>query len=79
MWEIWYKPDEVKKLLNMTDQTHGVHIIRMRKRAPEGKVALYDFLLAHRLSPTVIYSGLKNGRARTVPQWRTCSTATTEA
>jgi hypothetical protein len=28
---------------------------------------VYDFLLAHRISPTVIYSGMKNGRTRTVP------------
>ncbi len=71
MWEIWYKPDEVKKLLNMTDQTsHGVLYTsyECENVLPKEKwLEMYDFLLAHRLSPTVIYSGLKNGRARTVP------------
>ncbi len=71
MWEIWYKPDEVKRRLGMTDQTgHGplYTSYECEDVLPKAKwLEMYDFLLAHRLSPTVIYSSLKNGRTRVVP------------
>ena len=71
MWEIWYQPDEVKKRLNMSDKTgHGVLYTSYECEdvLPKAKwLEMYDFLLAHRLSPTVIYSGLKNGKSRVVP------------
>ncbi|MBQ9446976.1 MAG: DUF4091 domain-containing protein [Victivallales bacterium] len=71
MWEIWYKPDEVKKRLGMTDQTnHGVLYTSYECEdvLPKAKwLEMYDFLLAHRISPTVIYSGLKKGKSRVVP------------
>lgn len=71
LWEMWYQPDEVKKRLGMTDQTGHGPLYTSYECAdvlPKAKwLELYDFLLAHRLSPTSIYSGLKNGRSRTVP------------
>ncbi len=71
MWEIWYKPDEVKKRLGMTDKTgHGplYTSYECQDVLPREKwLEMYDFLLAHRLSPSVIYSGLKRGKSRTVP------------
>ena len=71
MWEIWYQPDEVKRRLGMTDETgHGplYTSYECEDVLPKAKWrAIYDFLLAHRLNPTVIYSGLKNGRTRTAP------------
>ncbi len=71
LWEMWYQPEEVKKRLGMTDQTgHGPLYTsnELEGVLPHEKwLEMYDFLLAHRLSPTVIYSGLKNGKSRTVP------------
>jgi hypothetical protein len=71
MWEIWYRPDEVKKRLGMTDKSgHGALYTspECADVLPHEKwLEMYDFLLAHRLSPTTIYSGLKKGRARVVP------------
>jgi hypothetical protein len=71
IWEMWYYPDEVKKRLGMTDATGHGPLYTSNELAdvlPQGKWReIYDFLLAHRLSPTAIYSGLRNGRARTVP------------
>ena len=55
----------------MTDKTgHGVLYTSYECEdvLPKAKwLEMYDFLLAHRLSPTVIYSGLKNGKSRVVP------------
>jgi hypothetical protein len=71
MWEIWYKPDEVKKRLGMSDTAgHGALYTSYECEdvLPHEKwLEMYDFLLAHRLSPTTIYSGLKKGRSRVVP------------
>ncbi len=70
-WEMWYHPDEVKKRLGMTDATNHGPLYTSYECAdilPKEKWReIYDFLLAHRLSPTVIYSGLKNGKSRTLP------------
>lgn len=72
LWEIWYEPDEVKRRLGMTDETgHGplYTSYECEDVLPREKwLEMYDFLLAHRLSPTSIYSGLKNGRSRVVPR-----------
>lgn len=71
LFEIWYRPNEVKQRLGMGDDTkHGplYSSYECEDVLPREKwLAVYDFLLAHRLSPTVIYSGFKNGRTRTVP------------
>jgi len=71
MWEIWYKPDEVKKLLGLTDIDNDGPLYTTNETKdvlPHEKwLEMYDFLLTHRISPTVIYSGLKNGKSRTVP------------
>jgi len=71
LWEIWYQPDEVKRRLGMTDQTgHGplYTSYECEDVLPQGKWReMYDFLLAHRISPTTIYSGMKNGRTRVLP------------
>jgi hypothetical protein len=72
MWEIWYEPDEVKRRLGMTDEAgHGAlySSYECEDVLPREKwLEMYDFLLAHRLSPTTIYSDLKNGRTRVVPR-----------
>ncbi len=71
MWEIWYEPEEVKRRLGLADD--DVHeplytSYECEDVLPHGKwLEMYDFLLAHRLSPTTIYSMLKEGRARVVP------------
>lgn len=71
IWEMWYRPDEMKKRLGLKDTDgHGplYTSYECEDVLPHEKwLEMYDFLLAHRLSPTVIYSGLKNGRSRTVP------------
>jgi hypothetical protein len=71
IWEMWNQPDEVKKRLGMDDKTgHGPLYTsnECEDVLPTEKWReMYDFLLAHRLSPTVIYSGLKNGKTRVVP------------
>lgn len=71
IWEMWYHPDEVKKRLGMSDTTNHGPLYTSNECSdilPQAKWhEIYDFLLAHRLSPTVIYSGLKNGKSRTVP------------
>ncbi len=69
-WEMWYKPKEVKKRLK-ADGKKGLNLYtsyECEDVLPHKKwLEFYDFLLAHRLSPTTIYSSLKNGRARVVP------------
>jgi hypothetical protein len=71
LWEMWYKPDEVKKRMGMTDKdSHGVLYTSYECEdvLPHAKwLEMYDFLLAHRLNPTTIYSSLKNGKSRVVP------------
>ena len=71
IWEAWYKPDEVRQRLGLPEgHTHGplYTSYECEDVLPHEKwLEVYDFLLAHRLSPTVIYSGMKNGRTRTVP------------
>lgn len=71
MWEIWYKPEEVKHRLGVTDEDEHELLYtsyECEDVLPHGKwLEMYDFLLAHRLSPTTIYSFLKQGRARVVP------------
>jgi len=72
MWEIWYKPDEVKKRMGMSDSaSHGAlyNSLECEDVLPEAKwIEMYDFLLAHRLSPTMIYGGIRDGRRRVVPR-----------
>jgi hypothetical protein len=71
MWEMWYHPDEVKKRMGMTDKTsHGALYTspELADILPHEKwLEMYDFLLAHRLSPTTIYSSLRKGRSRVIP------------
>ncbi len=71
MWEIWYEPDEVKRRLGLSDDdAHGplYTSYECEDVLPHEKwLEMYDFLLAHRLSPTTIYSALKEGRTRVVP------------
>ena len=71
IWEAWYKPDEVRQRLGLPDSyNHGplYTSYECEDVLPHEKwLEVYDFLLAHRLSPTVIYSGMKSGRTRTVP------------
>jgi len=71
IWEAWYKPEEVRQRLGLKEgYTHGplYSSYECQDVLPKAKwLEMYDFLLAHRLSPTVIYSHLKNGRSRTVP------------
>jgi hypothetical protein len=71
MWEIWHEPDEVKRRLGLSDDhSHGplYTSYECEDVLPHEKwLEMYDLLLAHRLSPTTIYSMLKEGRARVVP------------
>ncbi len=71
LWEIWYEPDEVRKRLGMDDRSwHNVLFTSYECEdvLPKSKwLEMYDFLLAHRLNPTVIYSELKRGKSRLVP------------
>lgn len=71
MWEIWYEPDEVKRRLGLSDDHDHAPLYtsyECEDVLPHEKwLGMYDFLLAHRLSPTTIYSMLKEGRARVVP------------
>lgn len=71
IWEMWYAPDEVKKRLGMDDKTgHGplYTSYECEEVLPHAKwLEMYGFLLAHRLNPCQIYSGMKNGRTRVVP------------
>jgi len=70
-WELWYRPNETRARLGLTpDEKIGeLDITRETEDVlPHEKwVGMYDFLLAHRLSPTSIYSPVKNGEARVVP------------
>jgi hypothetical protein len=70
-WEAWYRPDEVRGLMGLTaeEKTGELPALQKTERVlPHEKwLEVYDFLLAHRLSPTMIYSGLRDGTARTVP------------
>jgi hypothetical protein len=72
MWESWYQPEEVKRRLGLPhEHGHGplYTSYECEDVLPREKwLEMYDFLLAHRLSPTTIYSGLKNGRTRVVPR-----------
>ncbi len=71
IWEAWYRPDEVRQRLGQPEKySHGplYTSYECEDVLPHEKwLEVYDFLLAHRISPTVIYSGMKNGRTRTVP------------
>ncbi|MBN1489012.1 MAG: DUF4091 domain-containing protein [Phycisphaerae bacterium] len=72
LWEIWYKPDEVKKRLGLTDQAEELPLhsaIECEDVLPREKwFQMYDFLLEHRLSPCSIYSKLRNGTYRMFPR-----------
>ncbi len=71
MWEIWYKPDEVKERLGLGDNpSHGFGYSALGTEDVLGHekwLEMYDFLLAHRISPNVLYAPLKDGKVRTVP------------
>jgi hypothetical protein len=70
-WEFWHRPNETRARLGLTlDQE--VPELRLSRETedviPHEKwVEVYDFLLAHRLSPTSIYSPLTDGQARVIP------------
>lgn len=72
LWEIWYRPDEVKKRLGLTDKVEEEPMwsaIECEDVLPREKWRqMYDFLLEHRLSPCSIYSKLKNGAFRMFPR-----------
>lgn len=74
IWEMWYAPDAVKKTLGLDDNcSHGPLYTSYECEdvlPREDWLRLYDFLLAHRLSPTQIYSSLKGGKSRVFPAHR---------
>lgn len=67
-------PDAVKKALGLDDNcSHGPLYTSYECEdvlPREDWLRLYDFLLAHRLSPTQIYSSLKGGKSRVFPAHR---------
>lgn len=70
-WEIWHNPTEVRRRLNLADD-HGIGPLEgpydSEGVLPPGKWReMYDFLLAHRLSPSFIYNHFRNGRTRVLP------------
>jgi len=70
-WEAWYRPGEVRKLLGLTpDEQTGELGATWKTEGVLGHekwLEVYDFLLAHRLSPTLIYNRLEDGKARVIP------------
>jgi hypothetical protein len=70
MWEMWHKPEEVATAEGTKSIGHGYHSFKAQaaKVVPDDKwKELYQFLLDHRISPSVIYSGIGEEGARTVP------------
>ncbi|NLN92557.1 MAG: DUF4091 domain-containing protein [Candidatus Hydrogenedens sp.] len=71
IWEMWYAPEAVKARLGLTDKANHGPLYSTPEcediLSREDWYRLYDFLLAHRLSPTQIYSRIKDGRSRVMP------------
>jgi len=70
-WEFWHRPNATRARLGLTpdEEVGELSISRETEDVlPHEKwVEVYDFLLAHRLSPTSIYSPLNDGQARVIP------------
>ena len=71
IWEMWYAPQAVKERMGLTGRSNHGPLYSSSEcediLSREDWYRLYDFLLAHRLSPTQIYSRIKNGRSRVIP------------
>lgn len=71
LYEAWYDPQSVRERLGSQDSISVEALFSSNETSDvltrEDWYRLYDFLLAHRLNPLVLYSWIRNGETRVLP------------